>query len=1084
MNIFSTHRFGLLACFFFLCFTVRTAAQNTPICFQLFFPTVAAQAGDTVCLPMMVRDFNLIASMQLGIHWDTTALKLINIDDSPSGLPDFGSLNYNNLYPGHVPVSWNAQGLMGITIPDSSILFNLCFRVNNTAVIGLNPLIIGDLVITSARYEVVQMLPPDWHSVMMPLAQQIGGVLVGAGPVNNLAVASTCVVGSVCNAPVGSASVEITGGEPPYQYAWSGPFGFSASTSSISNVSGGEYRVTITDQTGSTVMAEVSVTSSNSGMWTTKQLTNATCEQANGCATLTVFGGQLPYSFAWSNGASQTNQNCALAPGQQSVLITDALGCSIVTNFEMGNSSDFYLSGYAQHISECGGTGSARITITGSDGPFQLLWSTGDTTYITSGLSEGAYTVTVTGPGNCVGEATVNVSNQYTNNWGLYLYAYCDNALPNTGKVVLTTAYINPPIGFPITLAWSDGTTRVIPAMPSTNKLDSLLAVPSGFYSVNVTDSTGCSRSLDVSLDCANMPPVPDGLPAFYIKDEYLNLQYAIDSCAGVYARNFTDISALSFSLDWYAAEVSNIRKLNLPGLSFADFTLNQQDAKLGINWESPVPVTLPVESLLFEVCFTPTNSSKTANLEFSDTPTDVQLLGAQGEELDFIGKKGYVMFDLYFPLQPSICDFGVIPPDCTFDGNSHVLLGQCNPGLSLEVHNYTINPSQYVGDIGSLLSMETGKYRVTASQAASEYQSFFIKIVGSEDSTHCVWPGDADNNNAVNHYDLLYLGLAYGEQGLERTSASQDWYGQDCPDWVEETEVRNVNFKNIDVNGDGLINASDTIGIVQNWGRVINPNLDNPFAAPFGNSPGNLYPTLTLETDTLEAGQSIGLPISLGSADMPMDSLYGLAFSIAYDPKVVKDNVRFQPSSSWFGDSTEFLFLQKNFPEQGHLDVAITRTDRMPVSGWGDIGKMFIIIEDNIFGDPDPLGPPDTTLKTMLYFRGLSSVNDQEKPKAMDAPPVELVIQRTTSSVKDIPVWERAIALSPNPANETLRISSREARLERVELTDMTGRLAFSQMFGQQEAQFATQHLPIGTYFVRIFTERGIAVRKLTIVH
>jgi hypothetical protein len=295
-------------------------------------------------------------------------------------------------------------------------------------------------------------------------------------------------------------------------------------------------------------------------------------------------------------------------------------------------------------------------------------------------------------------------------------------------------------------------------------------------------------------------------------------------------------------------------------------------------------------------------------------------------------------------------------------------------------------------------------------------------------------------------------------------------------------TSVRNVNFKNIDTNGDGTITAADTTGLVQNWGRVVNPNLDNPFAAPLGSNSSYLQPMLTLIADTLEAGQSVALPISLGSAGMPMDSIYGLAFSISYDPALVKDNVRFQPSSSWFGDSTQFLFLQKNFPLQGHLDVAITRTDGVPVSGWGAIGDMFIIIEDNIFGEPEPLNPQDTTLKTMVYFRGLSSVNTEEKTKLMDAPPVALFIHRSTSRVKDMPDWERGIALAPNPAAETLHLSSRETYIERVEVIDMTGRLALVQSVGTNELQLTVSSLTLGTYFVRVFTEHGIAVRKIVI--
>lgn len=1075
MIAFSARR--LIVCLF-LWSPFIAAAQNTPACFQLFFPSIPAAPGDTVCLPLMVRDFDQIASMQFSINWDSSALSLVGVDISNSALNDLNPSSYSHLTPEKLLLSWNASSLMGISLSDSATIFRLCFRVSPNA-FGFSAVSIGDLA-PLVNYEVVQMLPPDWHIVYMPLAQQIGGVLIGSGGAGHLAVSSTCATGATCSTFNGAAAAQVTGGQPPYTFQWSGPNGFSAATPTISNVAGGNYRLTVTDQLNDQVMAEIRVSTSYSYLYLTHQLTPATCQEADGCATLTVVGGQPPFVFDWSEGAGHTPQHCQLAAGQHSATVTDALGCSATTSFQINAISNFSVNAYATHIETCGSKGSATAYPTGS-GPFQYLWSNGDTTATATGLSQGFYWVIVTNPSGCTAMNYVDIYNLPVKQWALSYPTTCHPTLPNTGSILLNCH----PEGlnhFPMQTVWSNGTIRTIPSKPSGNRLDSLTDVPSGIYTVTISDSAGCSITLNTWIDCAEPPPATQGLTGFYIKDDYLNTHYAIDSCAGVYARNFTGFETLSFSLDYAGAELRNIRKLGLPGLSYADFTFSPNGDKLGVYWTSvDGPVTLPGDSMLFEVCFDRNNTpGKSVTVEFGNDPVDVQLIDGHGVEQAFIGRDGYVMFDLYFPLQPSVCNFGILPPDCIADGKSRVVLEQCNPGLSFQSYCWSVSNSYNA----PLQLVPAGEYSALAIQAASNANYFFIKIPDELSASGCVWPGDADNNDVVNHFDLLYLGLAYGAQGPARANATLAWQGQDASDWSTVTTERAVNYKNIDTNGDGSINAADTTAIVQNWNRVIHPWECDAFGPPQQNFGHAVQPALTINADTLRAGESVRLPLLLGSVNMPLDSIYGLAFSISYDPNALKDPVRFIPSNSWFGDSSQYLYIQKNYPEHGHLDVAITRTDHVPVSGWGPIGDLFIIIEDNIFVEPAPVVPSDTTLKTMLYFNGLRTLNAKEKAKPLDTHPVELVIYQPTSAVHSPTDWDRNIAVFPNPAAEVVRLESRGPDISRIEVLDVAGRLIWQTETNEPTLQIPVKNCPNGVVFVRIFTEKGVCIRKVNILH
>jgi len=173
MNIFPMLRFPQLAFCLLLALLLGSShlsAQNAPACFQLFFPKVEAQAGDTVCLPLMVRDFENIVSLQFVVFWNPNELEYVGKDISNSALPGLASNSFGPALADQIPASWSSGSGFPISRPDSAVLFKLCFRVKNTAS-GFLPLQIGGNWLTI--FEVVQYNPGP---IFLPLSQQIGGV--------------------------------------------------------------------------------------------------------------------------------------------------------------------------------------------------------------------------------------------------------------------------------------------------------------------------------------------------------------------------------------------------------------------------------------------------------------------------------------------------------------------------------------------------------------------------------------------------------------------------------------------------------------------------------------------------------------------------------------------------------------------------------------------------------------------------------------------------------------------------------------------------------------------------------------------
>ena len=104
---------------------------------QLLIPNVTASCNSTIDVPIRVKNFNQVLSMQGSIGWDYTKLEFqqlvgLNI---PSNLnlssANFGLTNTSN---GKLTFAWNDADLNGENLPDSSIVFAM--RFINRAVNG------------------------------------------------------------------------------------------------------------------------------------------------------------------------------------------------------------------------------------------------------------------------------------------------------------------------------------------------------------------------------------------------------------------------------------------------------------------------------------------------------------------------------------------------------------------------------------------------------------------------------------------------------------------------------------------------------------------------------------------------------------------------------------------------------------------------------------------------------------------------------------------------------------------------------------------------------------------------------------
>ena len=181
----------------------------------------------------------------------------------------------------------------------------------------------------------------------------------------------------------------------PIQYSLNG--GAPQTSNIFTSLAAGSYNVSVTDAIGCAGSTTIVITE-GAGITATLNPTPTSCTGINnGTITVNASGGNLPYQYSLDGGPSQsTNIFVGLAPGNYSVKITDATGCSSIYPVVVNPGAPLVASIFKSDVS-CNGGSNGAISVYLSNGtpPFQysLDNTTWQTSNIFSNLAAGTYTV-------------------------------------------------------------------------------------------------------------------------------------------------------------------------------------------------------------------------------------------------------------------------------------------------------------------------------------------------------------------------------------------------------------------------------------------------------------------------------------------------------------------------------------------------------------------------------------------------------------------------------------------------------------------------------------------------------------------
>ena len=284
----------------------------------------------------------------------------------------------------------------------------------------------------------------------------------------------------------GAIVLNVSGGTPNYSYLWSN----GATTKDLSNIVAGTYSVTVTDSKGCIkTLSGITVTTVDL-LAVSANAASVICSGSSTTLTAIANGGTTPYTYSIDGLNFQSSNTFTVGSGNFTVTVKDSKGCLATSTITINSQSLPPSAGTNGTLTICAGT-----TVTAQ----QLFAALGGSpaaggTWSPALAGAGVYTYTQSATAPCTTDntATVTVSEQLVT-------AVASNKINvtcyggNDGSVVITPS----------------GGTAPYSISPSQ------FGLSAGIHTFTVTDSVGCTTSINVTiLDGDSIPPVISQLPA------------------------------------------------------------------------------------------------------------------------------------------------------------------------------------------------------------------------------------------------------------------------------------------------------------------------------------------------------------------------------------------------------------------------------------------------------------------------------------------------------------------------------------------------------------------------------------------
>jgi gliding motility-associated-like protein len=493
------------------------------------FPDDNVAPGATICVPVTVKKFTDIIASTFSVQWDPNVLQYTGFQKVNPKAQPFSASNLNELQTGQglLGIAFLPDPLSPITLPDSAVLIELCFR----AVGQLGDCSQIDLINDPSAINL-----DNNKGTVLGLGSDPGRICIEFDPIQLTATFkdTTCL---------GTATLEVvvSGGIPPYEVQWMrlgsggntlGTIAAPGGKYTATGLNSGDYSICVIDQNGigqmlcDTISLEVPVLTSSLNVIqipTCNGSADGILMAAAALDGLPVANPGVDFTFAWSPSVLPQNvqEQTKLGAGTYIVTVTDKkTGCTAVASRGLNQPQAVRSKRITKVDSECVGVEEGSILYAAQGGTplpggvYDYEWAvkiggSGAKTPVAANpndsmltdIGAGLYFVTITDANGCSFTDSLEINNRRVVNFQTVNIkpASCSYKLDGSIEVSISETPTIPNANY--LFIWIDDDNDPVPNQTDTPRGSIVSGLRPGKYHLLAAETTlGCGDTISFTV--------------------------------------------------------------------------------------------------------------------------------------------------------------------------------------------------------------------------------------------------------------------------------------------------------------------------------------------------------------------------------------------------------------------------------------------------------------------------------------------------------------------------------------------------------------------------------------------------------
>lgn len=324
----------------------------------------------------------------------------------------------------------------------------------------------------------------------------------------------------------GAINLTVAGGTSPYTYNW----GSGITTEDRTNLTAGNYTVTITDFNSTVTTANFTITEP-SVLLVSGTTTPVLCNGENsGTINITASGATPNYTYNWGSGIITEDRN-NVSSGNYTVTVTDSKSCIASASFTVSQPSALSAGNTHGNIACFGGSTTVNVTASGGTSPYTGIGN--------FSASAGTTNYTVTDNNGCTASTSANITEP-----ALLTADANDITIPcsgGSGTVTVTAAGGTAPYNGTGSYVVTTPGTQIYQVTDANGCIASVSSIVSSNTGLSVADSVvniSCNGVCDGSINTVTTGGTG---PYTFIWSNNSNSENISALCPGTYTQTVTD---------------------------------------------------------------------------------------------------------------------------------------------------------------------------------------------------------------------------------------------------------------------------------------------------------------------------------------------------------------------------------------------------------------------------------------------------------------------------------------------------------------------------------------------------------------